>query len=103
MRYQLILRFQGDTFDAFEDIVELETALLERLGELILLDSRDVGSDECSIVVLTADPVLAFSGMSPILDRRGLLEAVVAAYRPVGAKDYTVIWPEASPGDSNIA
>jgi hypothetical protein len=103
VRYQLILRFQGDTFDAFEDIVELETALLERLGELILLHSRDVGSDECSIVVLTADPVGAFRGMSPILDRRGLLDAVVAAYRPVGTKDYRVIWPEASPGDSNIA
>jgi len=102
VRYQLILRFQGDTFEAFEDIVELETALVERLGELIVLESRDVGSDECSIVVLTADPVLAFSSMSPVLDRRGLLEAVVAAYRPVGGKDYTVIWPKAPPGNSII-
>jgi len=52
--------------------------------------------------VLTADPVLAFSSMSPVLDRRGLLEAVVAAYRPVGGKDYTVIWPKAPPGNSII-
>src|SRR5206468_9105810 len=78
MRYQLVLRFPGDAFEAFEEIVELEAALSERLGDLILLDSREMGSDECSIVVLTTDPRLAFSGMSPVLDRKGLLEAVVA-------------------------
>ena len=95
MRYQLILRFQGDTFDAFEDIVELETALLERLGELILLDSRDVGSDECSIVVLTPDPVRAFSGMSPILDRRGLLAGGARPVLPYGRG--TRDWENPSP------
>jgi hypothetical protein len=100
VRYQLALRFVGDTFDDFEEIVALESALVERLGDLILLDGRDVGSDECKIFVLTADPVRAFSGMSPVLERKGLLEAVVAAYRPVGGKDYTVIWPEDSASSS---
>jgi len=102
MRYQLVLRFPGDAFEAFEEIVELEAALFERLGDLILLDSREMGSDECSIVVLTTDPRLAFSGMSPVLDRKGLLEAVVAAYRPIGAKDYAVIWPEDPAASSTL-
>jgi hypothetical protein len=102
VRYHLALRFQGDTFDDFEEIVELEAALVERLGDLIVLDSHDVGSDECKIVVLTADPVGAFSGMSPVLERKGLLEAVVAAYGPVGSKDTTVIWPEDPASGSSI-
>ena len=96
MRYQLMLRFPGDAFDDFEQIVEIETALLERLGDLILLESHDMGSDDCKIFVLTADPARAFSGMSPILERKGLLDAVVATYRPIGGRDTTVIWPNDS-------
>jgi hypothetical protein len=94
VRYQLLLRFPGDVFDEFEDIVELETALVERLGDLIALDGHDMGSDECRIALSTTDPEEAFRGMRPVLARKGALEAVVAAYRPVGARDYTVIWPE---------
>lgn len=96
MRYQLLLRFPGDVFDEFEDIVELETALVERLGDLIALDGHDMGSDECRIALLTADPENAFRRMRPLLERKDALEAMVAAYRPVGGKDYTVIWPEDS-------
>jgi hypothetical protein len=96
VRYQLVLRFPGDVFDEFEDIVELESALIERLGDLIALDGHDVGSDECRIALLTADPEGAFRGMRPVLERKGTLEAVVAAYRPVGSRDYTVIWPDGS-------
>ena len=32
MRYQLVLRFPGDAFDEFDDIVALESELAERLG-----------------------------------------------------------------------
>jgi hypothetical protein len=96
VRYQLLLRFPGDVFDDFEDIVELETALVERLGDLIALDGHDMGSDECRIALSTTDPEGAFKGMRPVLERKGALEAVVAAYRPVSGRDYTVIWPEDS-------
>ena len=96
VRYQLLLRFPGDVFEEFEDIVELETALVERLGDLIALDGHDMGSDECRIALSTPDPEGAFRGMRPVLERKGALEAVVAAYRLVGSRDYTVIWPEDS-------
>lgn len=89
MRYQLILRFPGDAFEDFEDIVELETAL----GGRGTLEAHDVGSDECRFALLTADPVRAFGEAKTILERKGLLDASVALYRPIGAKDYTVLWP----------
>ena len=93
VRYQLLLRFPGDAFEEFDDIVELETALADRLGGLGMLDNRDVGSDECRIALLTADPVRAFDDAKAVLERKGLLDASVAMYRPVGGKDYTVLWP----------
>jgi len=96
VRYQLILRFPGDAFDDFDDIVELETAL----GERGTVETHDVGSDECRIALLTADPVRAFSEAKAILERKGLLEASVALYRPVGGKDYTVLWPRESDADA---
>lgn len=97
MRYQLLLRFPGDAFDEFEDIVALESALAERLGSLGTLDNRDFGSDECRIALVTLDPVRAFGDAKAVLERKGLLEASVAMYRPIGSKDYTVLWPNDSP------
>ena len=96
MRYQLVLRFPGDAFDEFEDIVALESALAERLGGLGTLDNRDFGSDECRIALVTLDPVRAFGDAKTVLERKGLLEASVAMYRPIGGKDYTVLWPSDS-------
>jgi len=94
VRYQLVLRFPGDAFDDFDEILALETALAERLGELGEVEDRDVGSDECRIALLTVDPVRAFADARTVLERRGLLDASVAVYRPVGARDYTVLWPD---------
>jgi len=97
MRYQLVLRFPGDAFDEFDDIVALESALVERLGLLGTLENRDVGSDECRIALVTPDPVRAFGDAKAVLERKGLLEASVAMYRPIGGKEYTVLWPSDSP------
>jgi NAD-dependent SIR2 family protein deacetylase len=99
VRYQLLLRFPGDAFDDFEDIVDLESELAERLGEQAAVETHDVGSDECRIALLTADPVRAFDHAKAVLEQKGLLEASVALYRPVGGKDYTVLWPR----DSDLA
>ena len=100
VRYQLLLRFPGDAFDDFEDIVDLESQLAERLGEQAKLETHDVGSDECRIALLTADPLRAFEDAKAVLERKGLLEASVAVYRPVDGKNYTVIWPRESDLDA---
>lgn len=96
MRYQLLLRFPGDAFDNFEDILDLEAELAERLGKQAATETHDVGSDECRIWLLTADPAGAFDDAKAVLERKGLLEASVALYRPVGGKNYTVLWPRES-------
>jgi hypothetical protein len=103
VRYQLEFRFPGDAFDDFDEIVALETALAERLGELGVLDNHDVGSDECRIAFLTADPVRAFGDAKAVLERKGLLEAMVALYRPSGGRESIVLWPETSDGDAASA
>jgi len=93
MQYQLVLRLPSDAFDDFDQIVTLETALVEGLGNLGMLENHDVGSDECRIVFLTPDPVRAFSESKAVLERERLLDTVVALYRPVGTKEYAILWP----------
>ena len=103
MHYQLILRFPGDAFDDFEEIVALEGALAERLGVLGVLENRDVSSDECRIAFLTPDPVRAFGDAKSLLERKGLLEAMVALYHPSGSRESTVLWPSESEADATGA
>ena len=64
------------------------------------LDTHDVGSDECRIALLTADPLRAFDDAKAVLERKGLLEASVALYRPVDGQNYTVLWPRESDLDA---
>ena len=100
MHYQLVLRLPGDVFDDFDEIVTLEDALIERLGDLATLENHDVGSDECRIMLITTDPVRAFGESRVVLERERLLDAVVALYRPIGTKDPIILWPTDSDIDS---
>lgn len=93
MHYQLVLRLPGDAFDDFDDILSLENALVARLGNLGILENHDIGSDECRIVLITTDPALAFEESKEVLERERLLDAVVAVYRAIGAREYTILWP----------
>ncbi len=103
MRYLLILRFPGDAFDDFDEIVALEGALAERLGELGVLDNHDVSSDECRMAFLTPDPVRAFGDAKGLLERKGLLEAMVALYHASGSRESTVLWPTGPEADATRA
>jgi hypothetical protein len=100
MHYQLVLRLPGDAFDDFDEIVALENTLIARLGDLAMLENHDVGSDECRIVLITTDPARSFGESKAVLERERLLDAVVAVYRPIGAKEYTLLWPTESDVDS---
>jgi len=96
MRSQLVLQFRGDTLEDFEQVVALENELREQLGDIIVIDRHDMSSDEANIFMWTSDPVGAFVQISDVLERRQLLDAVVAACRPADGKDFTVIWPSNS-------
>jgi hypothetical protein len=93
-RYQLVLQFQGDLVDDYDKLIALEEQLIEELGESAEVDGHDFGSGEFNIFIFTTNPADIFLNLKPILTRAKVLEALIAAYRPVEGEDYTVIFPK---------
>lgn len=77
-------------------MIALEDALIEVLGDSAKVDGHDVGSGEVNIFILTDEPEQTFQQARPVLELRGRLPALTAAYRSVTGESYTVIWPEHS-------
>jgi hypothetical protein len=61
-----------------------------------MLMVNDAGSGEINIFIITTDPVRTFQQSNVVLERKGCLGQVTAAYRLADGEDYTVIWPEGS-------
>jgi hypothetical protein len=102
MDYQLVLQFRGDSLADYDAMVALENELIAELGNPARVDGHDVGSGEVNIFIITADPVGTFRQSRLVLERKGCLGAVTAAHRSVEGEEYTVIWPESSPGSFRI-
>ena len=49
MRYQLVLQFEPNTMDDFDQLVILEGKLIEELGSVATVDGHDFGSGEFNI------------------------------------------------------
>jgi hypothetical protein len=101
--YQLVLQFRGDSLADYDAMVALENELIAELGDSADVDGHDVGSGEVNIFITTADPVRTFQQSKVVLERKGCLGAVTAAYRPVDGESYTTIWPVASREGFRIA
>jgi hypothetical protein len=102
MDYQLVLQFRGDSLADYDAMVALENELISELGNSAMVDGHDVGSGEVNIFIITADPVRTFRQSRLVLERKRCLGAVTAAHRSVEGEEYTVIWPENSPGNFRI-
>lgn len=103
MRYQLILQFPGDSLADYDAMVALEEELIGDLGATARVDGHDLGSGEANIFIFTSDPKQTFRQAMPALQRRGRLQHVRAAFRPVGPDNFTVIWPESSNESFTVA
>jgi hypothetical protein len=90
--HQLVLQFAGAAVLDLDALIEIEDALIDRLG-VDVVDGHDVGATECNIFLSTVDPAGTFELAKPVLEERQLLGVVVAAHRPVDDDRYHVIWP----------
>ncbi|SRR5260370_29939437 len=93
MRYQLVLQFDANTGDDYDQLVILENNLIERLGSVGIVDGHDFGSGEFNIFVLTNDPPTAFSDAHRIVTGHQVQNVMRAAYRELTAEDYVILWP----------
>ena len=94
MKHQLVLQWAVPfPIGNLDDLVALETLLIEELADGGEVDGHDGGSDEVNIFIHTDSPRETFNALQPILESRNLLHHTRAAYRDLEEEQYTVLWP----------
>jgi hypothetical protein len=100
MKYQLVLQMPAAGLSGYDEMIRLEDALAEKLGDLASVDGHDAGSAEMNIFLFTDEPAAAFDRIKPLAEDRGLLANLVAAYRNTDGEEYVVLYP---PGRTHFA
>ncbi len=77
----------------FDRLVELETTLIEKLGDIATVDGHDFGLGKFNIFVLTDDPAAAFTEARQIVMNEAITNDLRSAYRRMDAEDYVTLWP----------
>jgi hypothetical protein len=94
-KYQLVLQFPCTSMAEFDAVIELEEKLIDVFADSATeVDGHDSGSGEANIFILTSDPDVSFaSALAVIMKDTGLAASLRAAFRPLDADEYSVLWP----------
>ena len=69
MKYQLVLQFQPESVQEFDELVVLEDLLVEKLPVDSEVDGHDFRSDEFNIFILTDQPEQTFHAVEQIIQQ----------------------------------
>jgi hypothetical protein len=94
MKYQLVLQWPASCLRDHDDLIDVESALIEKLSALNEVDGHDAGSGEVNIFIRTDDPKRAFNEVEAILGTRDFWVDAHVAYREVAGSEYTILWPK---------
>jgi hypothetical protein len=94
VRYELHQQWKNLRFD---DLIEIEDALIEGLSSTADVTGHEIGRDEADIFISTDDPQGIFEEAKPILVSLGHWDGVRAAFCETSERDeYTPLWPQPS-------
>ncbi|MBW8367048.1 MAG: hypothetical protein K0M70_04230 [Arenimonas sp.] len=93
MNYQLVIKFWRASLDDEAFMPTLEAELKQVLGNLVTLDGYDLSAKEINLFVLTPDPRHSFRRLKGVLEAKGLLQGMSAAFRVEGGDQFTSLWP----------
>lgn len=93
--FELVIRFEGDSLVDLERIAKLENELGAEFTAANI-DGHRIGSGQTEIFVLTSDVLTTYFEARLVLQRIGLADQFVAAYRPLDSDEYKVFLPTAS-------
>jgi hypothetical protein len=93
MDYQLVIKFWRKSLEDETFLPTIQDELKGVLGDAAQLDGYDVSDEEINLFVVTPDPKHSFRRIKNVLERRGIVRGVSAAYRLVGGAQFTSIWP----------
>src|SRR5262245_51500628 len=92
-KYQLVLQLPSSCLDDYDEMVELEEAIVGSLGNLGCVDGHDAGSGEMNIFILTNQPTLAFDRIKQLPRMRDFMPDLKVAYREVANDDFIILYP----------
>jgi hypothetical protein len=93
MEYQIVLQFAATAIADFDRLIVIEEELANSLEGFADVDGNDFGSGEMNIFIIATRPVETFSKIKELMDRRGLLSSLKAAYRKMDEDDFIILWP----------
>ena len=86
----LVLQFSAESLD-LDELIELETAIIQQVGINDDVEGHDFGEHEMNIFIVSSNPVQAFESIFRTLQESGY--AFKAGYRLLTGEEYTPIWP----------
>ena len=93
MNYQLVIKFWRASLNDEAFLVPLEAELRQALGDTVTLDGHDTSAKEINLFILTPDPRHSFRRLKAVLEAKGLLAGMSAAFRVEGGSQFTSLWP----------
>ena len=94
MKYQLILQFQAESVQEFDELVVLEDLLVKKLPLGSVVDGHDFGTDEFNIFILTDQPEQTFQAVEQTIQLfRPPHQSLRAAYRELVRNNFVILWP----------
>jgi hypothetical protein len=93
MKYQLVLQFQAESVQEFDELAVLEDLLVENLPSHSVVDGHDFGSGELNIFILTDQPKESFHAAERTIRHYRPPQALKAAYRELGQNNFVILWP----------
>jgi len=93
MDYQLVIKFWRKSLDNEAFLATIQGELKEMLGDAVTLDGYDINAKEINLFVVTPDPKHTFRRLKSVLDSKGIVQGVSAAFRLVGGAHFTSLWP----------
>lgn len=93
MDYQLVIKFWRRSLEDEAFLPTIQNELKEVLGDGVTLDGYDINAKEINLFVITPDPKHSFRRLKSVLEAKGIVQGVSAAFRLVGGAHFTSIWP----------
>ena len=89
MDYQLVIKFWRKSLEDEAFLSTIQSELKGVLGDAVELDGYDVSAKEINLFVVTPDPRHSFRRIKTVLESRGIMQGVSAAFRLVGGAHFT--------------
>ena len=93
MKYQLIIQFQAESMQEFDELVVLEDLLVENLPLHSQVDGHDFGSGDFNIFILTDQPKESFHAAQKTIQHYRPPQTLKAPYRKLGQNNFVILWP----------